>query len=158
VDKNESFNKKKIRGDNLEIFMIIIFVIGIISALFGFLLIFAPDIILKAEEKANILYMTDTAFLKNRIPIGATLLIASGFLSYTYAVITLNEIIFLFIAIIAGVFGLLLLISPNTILTMERQANKIYMTDTFFLEYRIYIGVGLLVASAFMIKTYFSFS
>ncbi len=158
MDKNESFNKKKIRGDNLEIFMIIIFVIGIISALFGFLLIFAPDIILKAEEKANILYMTDTAFLKNRIPIGATLLIASGFLSYTYAVITLNEIIFLFIAIIAGVFGLLLLISPNTILTMERQANKIYMTDTFFLEYRIYIGVGLLVASAFMIKTYFSFS
>jgi len=41
---------------------------------------------------------------------------------------------------------------------MERQANKIYMTDTFFLEKRIYIGLALLLASAFMIKTYFSFS
>ncbi len=61
--------------------MIIIFVIGIISATFGVLLIFAPDIILKAEEKANILYITDTAFLKNRIPIGVSLLVASGFLS-----------------------------------------------------------------------------
>ena len=115
-------------------------------------------IILKAEEKANILYITDTAFLKNRIPIGVSLLAASGFLLYTYSAITSNEITFLFIAIIAGIFGLLLLISPNTILTMERQANKIYMTDTFFLEKRIYIGLALLLASAFMIKTYFSFS
>ena len=138
--------------------MIIIFAIGIISATFGVLLIFAPDIILKAEEKANILYITDTAFLKNRIPIGISLLAASGFLLYTYSAITSNEITFLFIAIIAGIFGLLLLISPNTILTMERQANKIYMTDTFFLEKRIYIGLALLLASAFMIKTYFSFS
>jgi len=142
----------------VEIFMIIIFVIGIISAIFGVLLIFAPDLILKVEEKANILYMTDTTFLKNRIPIGVTLLIASGFLSYTYSVVKLNEIIFLFIAIVAGLFGLLLLISPNTILKMERQANKIYMTDTFFFNNRILIGVGLLAASAFMIRTYFSFS
>ena len=142
----------------MEIFMIIIFVIGIISAIFGVLLIFAPDLILKVEEKANILYMTDTTFLKNRIPIGVTLLIASGFLSYTYSVVKLNEIIFLFIAIVAGLFGLLLLISPNTILKMERQANKIYMTDTFFFNNRILIGVGLLAASAFMIRTYFSFS
>ena len=138
--------------------MIIIFVIGIISAVFGVLLIFAPDLILKVEEKANILYMTDTTFLKNRIPIGITLLIASGFLSYTYSVIKFNEIIFLFIALVSGFFGILLLVSPNTILTMERQANKIYMTDTFFFENRIYIGVGLLVASIFMIRTYFSFS
>ena len=55
-------------------------------------------------------------------------------------------------------FGLLLLIAPNTILSIERRANKIYMTDTFFLEKRIYIGLALLLASAFMIKTYFSFS
>ena len=138
--------------------MVIIFVIGIISAIFGVLLIFAPDLILKVEEKANILYMTDTTFLKNRIPIGVTLLIASSFLSYTYSVVKLNEIIFLIIAIVAGLFGLLLLISPNTILKMERHANKIYMTDTFFFENRILIGVGLLTASAFMIRTYFSFS
>ena len=138
--------------------MIIIFVIGIISAVFGVLLIFAPNLILKVEEKANILYMTDTTFLKNRIPIGITLLVASGFLSYTYSVIRFNEIIFLFIALVSGCFGILLLVSPNTILTIERQANKIYMTDTFFFENRIYIGVGLLVASIFMIRTYFSFS
>ena len=142
----------------METFLIIIFIVGIISALFGILLIFAPNVILKVEEKANILYMTDTAFLKNRIPLGIAMLGISAFLSYTYSIITINEITFLLIAIVAGIFGILLLVSPNTILIMERQANKIYMTDTFFFENRIIIGIALLLASGFMIKTYLSFS
>ena len=142
----------------MEIFLVTIFIVGIISAVFGVLLIFAPDVILRVEEKANILYMTDTAFLKNRIPLGIAMLGISAFLSYTYSVITINEITFLLIAIIAGIFGILLLVSPNTILIMERQANKIYMTDTFFFENRVVIGIALLLASGFMIKTYLSFS
>ncbi len=142
----------------MEIFLVTIFIVGIISAVFGVLLIFAPDIILRVEEKANILYMTDTAFLKNRIPLGITMLGISAFLSYTYSIITINEITFLLIAIVAGIFGILLLVSPNTILIMERQANKIYMTDTFFFENRVVIGIALLLASGFMIKTYLSFS
>ena len=142
----------------MEIFLVTIFIVGIISAVFGVLLIFAPDVILRVEEKANILYMTDTAFLKNRIPLGIAMLGISAFLSYTYSIITINEITFLLIAIVAGLFGILLLVSPNTILIMERQANKIYMTDTFFFENRIIIGIALLLASGFMIKTYLSFS
>lgn len=142
----------------MEIFLVTIFIVGIISAVFGVLLIFAPDVILKVEEKANILYMTDTAFLKNRIPLGIAMLGISAFLSYTYSIITINEITFLLIAIVAGIFGILLLVSPNTILIMERQANKIYMTDTFFFENRVVIGIALLLASGFMIKTYLSFS
>ena len=142
----------------METFLITIFIVGIISALFGILLIFAPNVILKFEEKANILYMTDTVFLKNRIPLGVAMLGISGFLSYTYSVTAINEIIFLLIAVVAGIFGILLLVSPNTILIMERQANKIYMTDTFFFENRIVIGIALLLSSGFMIKTYLSFS
>tara|TARA_Y100000816_G_scaffold8799_1_gene5639 strand:+ start:502 stop:930 length:429 start_codon:yes stop_codon:yes gene_type:complete len=142
----------------LEIFLVTIFIVGIISAVFGVLLIFAPDVILRVEEKANILYMTDTAFLKNRIPLGIAMLGISAFLSYTYSIITINEITFLLIAIVAGIFGILLLVSPNTILIMEKQANKIYMTDTFFFENRVVIGIALLLASGFMIKTYLSFS
>ena len=142
----------------MEIFLVTIFIVGIISAVFGVLLIFAPDVILRVEEKANILYMTDTAFLKNRIPLGIVMLGISAFLSYTYSIITINEITFLLIAIVAGIFGILLLVSPNTILIMERQANKIYMTDTFFFENRVVIGIALLLASGFMIKTYLSFS
>ena len=142
----------------MEIFLVTIFIVGIISAVFGVLLIFAPDIILRVEEKANILYMTHTAFLKNRIPLGIAMLGISAFLSYTYSIITINEITFLLIAIVAGIFGILLLVSPNTILIMERQANKIYMTDTFFFENRVVIGIALLLASGFMIKTYLSFS
>ena len=139
--------------------MVIILGIGIISAVFGALLIFAPEAILKAERQANRLFMTDTAFLKNRIPIGIVLLAASAFLGYTYyAADPLNEIVFLVTAILAGVFGLLLLVSPNTILQAERQANKLYMTDAFFLKHRVVIGVGLLLASAFMIRTYLTFS
>ena len=127
----------------MEIFLVTIFIVGIISAVFGVLLIFAPDVILRVEEKANILYMTDTAFLKNRIPLGIAMLGISAFLSYTYSIITINEITFLLIAIVAGIFGILLLVSPNTILIMERQANKIYMTDTFFFENRVVIGIAL---------------
>ncbi len=138
--------------------MIIILVIGVISAVFGALLIFAPDAILRAERQANRLFMTDTAFLKNRIPIGICLLGASGFLGYTYASNPLNELVFLVTAILAGVFGFLLLVSPDTILKAERQANKLYMTDAFFLKHRIVIGIGLLLASAFMVYTYFSFA
>ena len=82
----------------------------------------------------------------------------SGFLSYTYSVTAINEIIFLLIAVVAGIFGILLLVSPNTILIMERQANKIYMTDAFSFENRIVIGIALLLSSGFMIKTYLSFS
>ena len=138
--------------------MVIILVIGIISAVFGALLIFAPEAILKAERQANRLFMTDAAFLKNRIPIGIGMLAASAFLGYTYAADTLNEIVFLVTAVLAGVFGLLLLVSPNTILQAERTANKLYMTDAFFLKHRVVIGVGLLAASAFMVRTYFTFA
>ena len=138
--------------------MVIILIIGIISAVFGALLLFAPEAILKAERQANRLFMTDTAFLKNRIPIGIGMLLASAFLGYTYASDSLNELVFLVTAIIAGLFGLLLLISPSTILQAERTANKLYMTDAFFLEHRIVIGIGLILASAFMVRTYLTFA
>ena len=138
--------------------MVAILIIGIVSAVFGALLIFAPQAILKAERQANRLFMTDTAFLKNRIPIGIGLLAASGFLGYTYAADPLNELVFLVTAVLAGIFGLLLLVSPNTILQAERTANKLYMTDAFFLKHRVVIGVGLLAASAFMVRTYFTFA
>ncbi|GIQ98383.1 MAG: hypothetical protein CM15mP4_2200 [Candidatus Neomarinimicrobiota bacterium] len=141
----------------MEIFLVTIFIVGIISAVFGVLLIFAPDVILRVEEKANILYMTDTAFLKIVYHLELRCWVFR-LLSYTYSIITINEITFLLIAIVAGIFGILLLVSPNTILIMERQANKIYMTDTFFFENRVVIGIALLLASGFMIKTYLSFS
>ena len=64
--------------------MIIILIIGIISAVFGTLLIFVPEVILKAERQANRLFMTDAVFLKNRIPIGIGLIVASVFMVYTY--------------------------------------------------------------------------
>ena len=48
-------------------------------------------------------------------------------------------------------FGVLLLTAPNTILSIERRANKIYMTDPTFMKYRIPFGLFLLVSGAFMI-------
>ena len=49
--------------------MIIILGIGVLSAIFGILLIFAPTLVLKAERQANRLFMTDTALINNRIPL-----------------------------------------------------------------------------------------
>ena len=63
-------------------------------------------------------------------------------------------IFILIIGIITLIFGLLLLVSPNTILKMERQANRLVMTDPFFMKYRIPIGSALLVAAAYMLYTY----
>ena len=138
--------------------MVVILGIGVLSAVFGALLIFAPELVLKAERQANRLFMTDTALIKNRIPLGIAMLIASAFLGYTYVADPLKEILFLLIAITAGVFGVLLLVSPDTILKAERSANKLYMTDAFFFKHRVVIGSFVLLASAFMIRTYFLFA
>ena len=138
--------------------MIIILGIGVLSAIFGILLIFAPTLVLKAERQANRLFMTDTALINNRIPLGIGMLVASTFLGYTYAADPLKEVIFLVIAITAGVFGLLLIASPDTILQAEKHANKLYMTDAFFFKHRVVIGAFLLCASAFMVRTYLVFA
>ena len=138
--------------------MVIILCIGIVSAIFGLLLIFAPALVLKAERQANRLFMTDTALINNRIPLGIAMLAASVFLGYTYATEQLKDAIFLIIAITAAIFGILLLVSPNTILQAEKQANKLYMTDAFFFKHRILIGIFLLLASGFMVRTYLTFA
>ena len=138
--------------------MVIILCIGLMSAVFGILMIFAPSLVLKAERQANRLFMTDTALLNNRIPIGIAMLCASAFLGYTYASGQLKDVIFLVIAITAAVFGILLLVSPNTILQAERQANRLYMTDAFFFKHRVLIAIFLLLASGFMVQTYLTFA
>ena len=138
--------------------MIVILCIGLLSAVFGLLLIFAPTVVLKAERKANKLYMTDAAIIKHRIPLGISMLLAATFLAYSYANDPFKEIVFLIISITAGVFGILLLVSPSSILIAERKANKLYMTDAFFMKHRKVLGVFLLVASGFMINTYITFS
>ena len=138
--------------------MIIILGIGVLSAVFGILLIFAPNLVLKAERQANRLFMTDTALINNRIPLGLAMLVASAFLGYTYVADPFKEVIFLVIAITAGVFGVLLLVSPDTILQAEKHANKLYMTDAFFFKHRVVIGTCLLAASAFMVRTYLVFA
>lgn len=142
----------------MEATMITIMIIGLLSSVFGLLMIFAPSIVIKAEESANQLYMTDAALMKNRIPLGIFMLLASGFLFYTYYAGPYVEIIYLYLSIIAGIFGFLLLIKPNVILLAERKANKLYMTDAFFFKHRIILGIILLGASVFMLRTYFLYS
>ena len=141
----------------MEATMITIMIIGLLSSVFGLLMIFAPSIVIKAEESANQLYMTDAALMKNRIPLGIFMLLASGFLFYTYYAGPYVEIIYLYLSIIAGIFGFLLLIKPNVILLAERKANKLYMTDAFFFKHRILLGIALLSSSGFMLRTYFIF-
>ena len=137
--------------------MITIMIIGLLSSVFGLLMIFAPSIVIKAEESANQLYMTDAALMKNRIPLGIFMLLASGFLFYTYYAGPYVEIVYLYLSIIAGIFGLLLLVKPNVILLAERKANKLYMTDAFFFKHRILLGIALLSSSGFMLRTYYIF-
>ena len=105
---------------------------------------FCFNFILKVERSANQLYMTDAALMNNRIPLGVFMLVASGFLIFSYYTGPYKEIIFLYLSVIAGVFGLFLLIKPNMILIAERKANKLYMTDAFFFKHRIILELLLL--------------
>ena len=141
----------------MEIVFLAILIIGVLSSCFGLLMIFAPNFILKVERSANQLYMTDAALMNNRIPLGIFMLVASGFLIFSYYTGPYKEIIFLYLSVIAGVFGLFLLIKPNMILIAERKANKLYMTDAFFFKHRIILGITLIAASIFMLRTYFTF-
>ena len=141
----------------MEIVFLAILIIGVLSSCFGLLMIFAPNFILKVERSANQLYMTDAALMNNRIPLGVFMLVASGFLIFSYYSGPYREIIFLYLSVIAGIFGLFLLIKPNMILIAERKANKLYMTDAFFFKHRIILGITLIAASIFMLRTYFTF-
>ena len=141
----------------MEIVFLAILIIGVLSSCFGLLMIFAPNFILKVERSANQLYMTDAALMNNRIPLGVFMLVASGFLIFSYYSGPYREIIFLYLSVIAGVFGLFLLIKPNMILIAERKANKLYITDAFFFKHRIILGITLIAASIFMLRTYFTF-
>ena len=141
----------------MEIVFLAILIIGVLSSCFGLLMIFAPNFILKVERSANQLYMTDAALMNNRIPLGVFMLVASGFLIFSYYTGPYKEIIFLYLSVIAGVFGLFLLIKPNMILIAERKANKLYMTGAFFFKHRIILGITLIAASIYMLRTYFTF-
>jgi len=66
-------------------------------------------------------------------------------------------IFILVVAIIAAIFGLLLIISPNTILEIEREANRVIITDPLFIKYRYPLGVILIIGAVYMFYVYFSF-
>ena len=55
------------------------------------------------------------------------------------------------IGVLALVFSLMLLLTPKAIFSLERQANRVYMTDPTFMKYRVPFGLFLLVSGAFMI-------
>ena len=123
--------------------------IGFIAVVFGTLLLFAPNSILSLERRANRIYMTDPTFMQYRVPFGIGLFLAALFIIYSL----MNESTeyFWVLGVIALIFSVLLLLTPKTIFSLERAANRVYMTDPTFMKYRIPFGIFLLVSGAFMI-------
>ncbi len=123
--------------------------IGLIAVVFGSLLLFAPNSILSLERRANRIYMTDPTFMQYRVPFGIGLFLAALFIIYSL----MNETTeyFWVLGVIALIFSVLLLLTPKTIFSLERAANRVYMTDPTFMKYRVPFGVFLLVSGAFMI-------
>ena len=123
--------------------------IGLIAVVFGSLLLFAPNSILSLERRANRIYMTDPTFMQYRVPFGIGLFFAALFIIYSL----MNETTeyFWVLGVIALIFSVLLLLTPKTIFSLERAANRVYMTDPTFMKYRVPFGVFLLVSGAFMI-------
>jgi hypothetical protein len=129
--------------------MIYILSIGAIAIFFGGLLLTAPNTILSIERRANKIYMTDPTFMKYRVPFGIGLFFAAIYI--IYSLINQSTEYLIILGIIALIFSLMLLLTPKAIFSLERQANKIYMTDPTFMKYRILFGLFLLISGAFMI-------
>ena len=123
--------------------------IGFIAVVFGTLLLFAPNSILSLERRANRIYMTDPTFMQYSVPFGIGLFLAALFIIYSL----MNESTeyFWVLGVIALIFSVLLLLTPKTIFSLERAANRVYMTDPTFMKYRVPFGVFLLVSGVFMI-------
>ena len=123
--------------------------IGLIAVVFGSLLLFAPNSILSLERTANRIYMTDPTFMQYRVPFGIGLFFAALFIIYSL----MNESTeyFWVLGVIALIFSVMLLLTPKTIFSLERAANRVYMTDPTFMKYRVPFGVFLLVSGVFMI-------
>ena len=123
--------------------------IGLIAVVFGSLLLFAPNSILSLERRANRIYMTDPTFMQYRVPFGIGLFFAALYIIYSL----MNESTeyFWVLGVIALIFSVMLLLTPKTIFSLERAANRVYMTDPTFMKYRVPFGVFLLVSGVFMI-------
>ena len=123
--------------------------IGLIAVVFGTLLLFAPNSILSLERRANRIYMTDPTFMQYRVPFGIGLFFAALYIIYSL----MNESTeyFWVLGVIALIFSVMLLLTPKTIFSLERAANRVYMTDPTFMKYRVPFGIFLLVSGAFMI-------
>ena len=123
--------------------------IGLIAVVFGSLLLFAPNSILSLERRANRNYMTDPTFMQYRVPFGIGLFFAALYIIYSL----MNESTeyFWVLGVIALIFSVMLLLTPKTIFSLERAANRVYMTDPTFMKYRVPFGVFLLVSGVFMI-------
>ena len=123
--------------------------IGLIAVLFGTLLLFAPNSILSLERRANRIYMTDPTFMQYRVPFGIGLFFAALYIIYSL----MNESTeyFWVLGVIALIFSVMLLLTPKTIFSLERAANRVYMTDPTFMKYRVPFGIFLLVSGVFMV-------
>ena len=123
--------------------------VGLIAVVFGSLLLFAPNSILSLERRANRIYMTDPTFMQYRVPFGIGLFFAALYIIYSL----MNESTeyFWVLGVIALIFSVMLLLTPKTIFSLERAANRVYMTDPTFMKYRVPFGIFLLVSGVFMI-------
>jgi threonine/homoserine/homoserine lactone efflux protein len=93
--------------------------------------------------------MTDPTFMKYRVPFGIGLFFAAIYI--IYSLINQSTEYLIILGIIALIFSLMLLLTPKAIFSLERQANRVYMTDPTFMKYRILFGLFLLISGAFMI-------
>ena len=123
--------------------------IGLIAIVFGTLLLFAPNTIISLERRANRIYMTDPTFMQYRVPFGIGLFFAALFI--LYALMNESTDYLWLVGLIALIFSVLLLLTPKTIFSLERAANRVYMTDPTFMKYRTPFGIFLLVSGVFMV-------
>ena len=136
---------------------IILVAIGAITLVFSFVLIVFPETILKSDEAASRLFLTDSFVIKNRISVGIISFIASCLMLYTYFNTNLN-IYFLSIGIVSLIYSVTLIFFPMGLLKVERHANKIYMTDDFFYNNKNIVGAVLCALSFYMIYTFMTLS
>ena len=120
--------------------MIYILSIGGISVLLGSYYLL-PQIQYCPLNVGLIKFIWQIQHLCSRVPFGLGLFAAAIFI--IYSLINESTEYLIIIGVLALVFSLMLLLTPKAIFSLERQANRVYMTDPTFMKYRDPFGLFL---------------
>lgn len=136
----------------MEIFLT--YVAGILSILFGIILLMSPETLKKLNEFSNRpLFKLDEVIAPFHTTVGVILLIVAAWLLWAMQGASMTEYWYMpVLAVVSLFFGILFLFSKSALKQISQQADKLMLaTDDLVLAGRRTIGFLLVVAGVYIV-------